>query len=469
MKRVIAFLLILTIPVGLILGAHKAVDALRDDVTVQAETLWGDPALAEGLELELLTTCGNHMYWTTSYTAGETETDTEFFFTQDYHGMDEWNYSPGSFNFYITSGMGMSTSGGRGFELGDIPLGRLASAVAEKTEPGQTHTELLNLADYVDVYPMEYWSSIVTGRFVLDEQYDSVSGVEEIDQESGGYKTWMELFQFPVETGAKMEVTVGKTYDGAVVDLEFHLIDGPEASFISVVAEDGMYFAPVFRRFDGTPIETGRFPQGYGIYYIPMTYADGIDPALVEEGELCAAKWDFENLKLVYPLNPGDDVAAMSLSEDGTVLHLIFRQENVYRYCAMDAATGEVLRQTEILTASAEERYCDYAIFEEEELLFLSCGVDYALVDISADCGVEFTLTKPEGMEMLPLPERILYREGKLCMTAKDWYGGSQGFALAVLSRDGVGYYGIYSTNLHETEQGYGSSYVNLEKVEFAQ
>ena len=77
MKRVIAFLLILTIPVGLILGAHKAVDALQDDVTVQAETLWGDPALAEGLELDLLTTCGNHMYWITSCTAGETETDTE--------------------------------------------------------------------------------------------------------------------------------------------------------------------------------------------------------------------------------------------------------------------------------------------------------------------------------------------------------------------------------------------------------
>ena len=101
MRRALIFLLILTIPIGFLLGAHRSIDALQDDVEVGEEYIYGDPGRLAGVSVQLLTTCGDHMWWDTGYTAGEPGvTQTQFHFTQNYHERNEIAFEQEDFAFF---------------------------------------------------------------------------------------------------------------------------------------------------------------------------------------------------------------------------------------------------------------------------------------------------------------------------------------------------------------------------------
>ena len=79
MKRILAFVILLTLPLGFLIGAHKAVGGLQDDVTVTPTHVYGDPERVAGVSFRTLTTCGNHMWWYTDHTPGDPGvTETEF-------------------------------------------------------------------------------------------------------------------------------------------------------------------------------------------------------------------------------------------------------------------------------------------------------------------------------------------------------------------------------------------------------
>lgn len=465
MRRVLIFLLILTIPLGFLLGAHRTIDPLQDDVEITRQIHHGDPARVEGIKVRLLTTCGEHMYWLTDYTAGEPGVaETAFHFTQDNHGMHENVYAWREFSFYTTSGAGMSTSGGQGFDLEGSALAKLARVVAENTPAGQTRTETVVMADYVDVFPMEYRAAIFTERYVIEEWYDTMDIYGGESESAGSYDKWMELFRFPVRPEDKMEITVEKDYDGAVCGLNFNLIDGPDVGFATGIKKDGMYFAPVFQTWEGEPIETGAFPGGYGLYYIPFKPADGIDIARVEEDEQILGTFDFDNLELIYPMEPADDVVALELNEEENILHMLTREEGVYRYSALDLTARRIIHQVDILEATEGDRDCSYRFFQEQALLFVRHGNKAALVNISDQPRLEFAADWPQEV-FIPLPESIDYRDGVLYMAALDWGVGGQNFYLAALDGNGLGYYGTYTSNLHQDDLAYGRYYVSLDEV----
>ena len=64
MKRMSVLVLVLALlSAGVLTGASVAVQRQGSHVTVEAETLAGDPSAAEGLELSLPVYCQNAMLW----------------------------------------------------------------------------------------------------------------------------------------------------------------------------------------------------------------------------------------------------------------------------------------------------------------------------------------------------------------------------------------------------------------------
>ena len=77
MKKVIAFLLVLTLALGGIFFAHVTVTASQDDLLIYPIAQTGDPAVLDGLSAGITFNCGKHLFWRSTYAFGG-ETETEF-------------------------------------------------------------------------------------------------------------------------------------------------------------------------------------------------------------------------------------------------------------------------------------------------------------------------------------------------------------------------------------------------------
>ena len=77
MKKIIVFLLILTLFLGGIGFAHAAVTANQEALLIFPTLEVGDPAALEGLTASMTITCGPHLRWQTDYPFGG-EAVTEF-------------------------------------------------------------------------------------------------------------------------------------------------------------------------------------------------------------------------------------------------------------------------------------------------------------------------------------------------------------------------------------------------------
>ena len=467
MKRILAFVILLTLPLGFLIGAHKAVGGLQDDVTVTPAHVYGDPERVAGVTFRTLTTCGNHMWWYTDHTPGDPGvTETEFHFSQKGHGFFDLETDWQDFNLTTNNGMGMSTSGGDGLEFADEGMGILLNAVAEKTLPGETREETMVLSDYFEYYPLEYTVNLRTEDYFLDEMYDPIRHAassqgpwEEMGEKS--YRQWNEYFRFPVQPGDTVNVIVGKDDRGAVMEIGLHT-DGNEngvhIGFTAIAAENGMYFAPVFQRWNsGEVIESGEYVYGYGLYYIPLKPAEGI------HGDRPAMTFDFEGLELVHSLAPTDRLIAMEESADGMGLHLLTMEDGIYIYSLLDISGRELLDRTEILQTDADARW---AFYPEQELLYLMAGDKAALVTTGEKSRVEFTAAWPEEVQWV-VPTRVRYTGGVLYGTSLEWHEQARGVCLMALDEKGLGYLGYYISNLNGS--GYNSSWVNLEEGEFAE
>ena len=171
MRRFLIFLLVLTLPIGLLTGGHKALSALQDQVYLTETVDYGDKAAAAGLELRLVSRCGSCMTWTTSHICGDPgQTQTQFEFAPEDYTSDTEYIPRGSFSLYTHTGMGASSSGGKGFQFGDTGIDKVLAAVAARAPAnGETYREEVDLKDYLDFYPLSYEAAIFAGDKAIDE------------------------------------------------------------------------------------------------------------------------------------------------------------------------------------------------------------------------------------------------------------------------------------------------------------
>jgi hypothetical protein len=70
-KSLILLLLLTVLSVGTVVLAHSRVNETADAVAIDETVLYGDKAMAEGIEIESRAVCADHMFWDVSYTVGE--------------------------------------------------------------------------------------------------------------------------------------------------------------------------------------------------------------------------------------------------------------------------------------------------------------------------------------------------------------------------------------------------------------
>lgn len=446
MKRFLIFLLALTLPIGLLSGTHKAIGAMGDDLVMHAVTEFGDPACIEGLQLQLVTECGQNMRWTTDYTAGDPEgIRTEFAFSQT--GWDTpYQASRGYFSLFSQVGVGASTSGGDGFEFGDQGMDKVLSAVAAQAPAnGQEYRVQVDLKDYLQEYPLHYEARIFRGDKGIDEFYDGMGDRDEPGT-AGAYRSWVSHFRFPVEEGSMVEVAVTKYPDGSIRDYNFNTLSGTQVSFVAEPAREGLYFAPVFTDGDGKVLTTGRYPEGNGVYYLPYIYSD--ESQLIRGADTYYhSTFDFSSLKRIYPMSDNSCALGFCAQEERDLLHLLTWEEGTFYYASVRLSDGAQLHRIPVMPCDSAALSFQY--YPQQQLLIVKTQEQLALVSIGEAPAVELVARLPKELYMR-LPETVLYQDGALYMAVMEWLDEGRGFRVTQCSADGLGFSGWFCTNLND-------------------
>lgn len=434
MRRTIAFLLFLTLPIALLGWTHGELTRLEDDVEFTVTHIVGDPDAMDGHTVAVESWCGSHMQWLTDYTPGSgdhTETAFSFIQKQNNGGIPQWD----DFDLFLSMGVSMSTNGS--FETSDEGVAAMIRAVADQTPPGEEKTMTLRMEDYLEYYELSYVVNIQTDNHSISQAYDwhkllQASGNEGVDY----YTLWAERFKFPVIPGQEVVISVSKDAGGNINDLEYNFSQCPTVSFPYYVAEDGMYFSPVFRGFEDELLTTGEYAMGYGIYYIPFRAVENVMRA--DGGKTVPISvFDFENLELVYALEPAGEV--LTMEENGGQLHILMEEAGQIVYNRLDLSTGEFAARLEL---GADFSYNDQ-LFLEQELLLLNGEDSMMLVNLAGEPKVEFVIAVPEEADTNGY-EDIRYEDGKLYLLASGWTDDGDCFILAMCDADGMHYYGKY-------------------------
>lgn len=466
MKRCLIFILLLALCLGFLTGAYQTISGYGDDVTVTPEHVYGDPARVAGVVTELETQCDNHLLWATRHTAGDPGiTETEFIFSQDNVNEFEWDWND-EFNFYISGGFGMSTSGGS-IDVGSRGWGKVIRELAKDVPNGESLEKEILLEDYFEYYPMDYHVFIQTPMYYIDEYQDSTQA---LSYDSGSFDRWNQDFKFPVVPGDKGYVTLTKSQSGGIVEISVQIYDIGEAGFTTSIWDEGMYFVPGFRDYEGNPLTTGEYALGYGLYHIPFKVDGSVE--LHSETTQYAGVFDHDNMELIYPLDNDDLMVAMEADDQG-VLHMILREDGLYRYCALDIESRTITHRIDLMEAG-EELWCSYKFFLDQGLVYLHYEDQVALLEVGGEPSLEFLIEIPNGIS-LNLPDSVSYRDGTLYAAALDWVVRNEGepdetwergYYLAALDARGLGYFGYYFSSLKDNGHTYSYVWQNEVKIQ---
>lgn len=317
-----AILLLALLSAGLLAGSNLAILDTGDQVTIQQEVLAGDPAAADGLELTLPLTCGNQLFWTTTFPATHPEEASTVFdrtLSKDYR-IEPWDQQP----------LSVETAQDQLYQQAqDAALANQGSAFT------------FWVRDYFNSWPLQ-----VTADGQEYTAYDP-SGEDSLSQLFQSY------FSIPVFPDARLIVTVHDlngdgTSDDTYYDDEIGI---PRLDSFSAPCGDSILFvltntASAFVRdevgnYQKTPLalDGSQIPGGWGIYrYTPNEdYTGG-------------------TLETLWSLPEGSEILEFWGMEDETDFFLLTREEGQLRLWVFDG-NGNLRQSLDLLPFSNEESY----------------------------------------------------------------------------------------------------------------
>lgn len=324
MKKCLWLLTILILAALLSLPfAFLKVDSQRESVVITEEVIAGDPKAAEGVTVEFLTHWHALALWDTKYTIGTGETVTEFDFEGD--GV----YWPGresayfDFNIPVNFGtavaMGDGANATRDVDLESMWLPEVLKDVASRTEAGNSHTEIVTLADYYKYYPLEL--------SVRSEAHD-------MSFYSNGVDYFSDFFHVEVQVDEKIEVTITKNPNGYVtaVDCNGHMEEGLSIDTAYAFGEEACFFTYVCTDWEtGERVAAG---ENTGIFYAPyveenrlFTIPGHVVKACDIPSDIVPAEmlWDEERGELYLAAKADGEYRLYIYSVDGT--NVVLEQE----------------------------------------------------------------------------------------------------------------------------------------------
>lgn len=311
-KPLAAFCLVFALLAGFF--GYTVVEALdaQDAVSFTVEQQIGDPAAAQGFQLNIPTVQNYDMAWDTTLTLGSTPT-----WSTDYR------YDPGNISWYTPQNSSPMLS----IAVGDTSMFYISGDDWSTNVIGQAYREIIEdvssrapakgsysetvvLSDYLDYYP------VILSDIPLPDSYSS------------GWETWdlTQALRIPVGQGDTIQVDLELDQNFVISSIYLSTPQAPSL-YSEAILSNGYYyvlFSP--EQQDGTPV-SGASP--YGLYRIP---ASG--------GQALAA----QNCTLCYQTSGKPQHLALS---DGGY-HLLLMEnlaENNYQFLLLDTLTYQPLQE----------------------------------------------------------------------------------------------------------------------------
>ena len=399
MKRIAAaFTALFVLASCLMAGGSIYMHAHRNDLEITGEVLYGERAMASGVEVRQSVLIDGHPNWEVSYSPAAASHVTRA----------DWSLpelrrtaaQPPAISIgSMTSGLTISYDSGRSVVwLYDIPVVQeIADGIAASAAGGGEYATELLLNDYTDCLPIvaRVDSDIDIGR------EEAAAGIDLSD-----------VFPLPMPYDLPCRVTYSSTdASGSMGTAEFRLLEYPyDIDGSSVLAADGnLYLAFTAHGADGDLLDGSSLPGGsWGVWRIPceVTGSDSGERWWAGRVRLSA---DLDAVELVSPIGTGVDAVKLCLSYDGTKLLLLTAESGTLYLTVIDTATGENLQR---LALAQEEELCPdggLAQAVQRFVQYSSAGSEVLLTEgralVLAGQGGEYSLAMSADLTALPVPE----------------------------------------------------------------
>ena len=348
-KSLIILEILLMLSLGILVSAVTTVDAQHERITITEETLFGDPAAAEGLQISTHVHDQHRLFWDTTYDAGPDPRPETVFTYHDQRIYEQWE-SVGSFSLqpsHLNSGFSgivdLEAEMQHQQEFSDSPVLWLpVKDVADRTKANEERVEQIRLSDYYDWFPMGYL-------------FDPQSGTRYYDDENNLLQFFEKNFPIPVPEDLELTVTVSKDEAGRIYNVDYYETKGMMLNTYSnaVVLEDGVFFG-MFGEADFS-----HFAQGYGLYYMPVEKDETITTLNTRTRELIPKVYLKQQCENIYPMNPADcEEGSLYLSADGQQVYAFTKEQGQVRLTVIDSHTRQILQQIDTGNAHTPMVWC---------------------------------------------------------------------------------------------------------------
>ncbi len=387
MKRVVIFVLVAALALGGICLAHGVIWAQQDDVRIYPNFQWGDASVLRDRMAHMSYDLGQHLRWDCTYDFDGDTTQTVFSYSHE--GNLERVVNPVEFRVDMTLNFGASISQWTGY-LSQTAYGDMVREVAKETPDGESRSMELNMSEYAEYYLYELWIDYSDSErccWISDGSHEWLSGPAEKNRDPFAL-AFNELFRFPVQEDEVVLVTAGREPNGQITSYGFSSQSGTKLYFDGTVTAEGLYFIPIFRDAEQSPLEY-ESPMGHGLYFAPWKHREGEYRQWDGGKTIPMVEPDLSKLELRRAL-PLETIHHVSVDEELGRLWLLTENDGTLHMTILELQTGQVVAAVEVLPASQNQRYV-YFVKEEDKLLVASAE-QLALLDAANG---EVLLTAP--------------------------------------------------------------------------
>ena len=436
MYLTVILLILTSVGVGVAAGV---VSRQHDQVVITQSLEEGDPAVLDGLTVQLATACEN-LLWETTYLPGVSpKIKTEFSFLDDEYAMSHNNGDTRINHIYLRD----YTTGLLHYdeeEENPVGLSKAYQELAAVTLAGEEKERVIRLKDYMDYRNFDITVVVPTDEFSWRFNWKDIRPFEQ-----QVYDDFHAFFKIPVLEDETFSISLERDSKGNVWHLGGGTTQSDRFDFMAqdqyqCVTDKAVYFTFWNRTVKGNIVDTSQIPGGYGIYRLPFT-AD-FDPE-TETGILT------DQLEMVYSIDPQHLVFGLGCSLDKSKLLLHTCEEGEYVLTVLDSDTLEVLQRIPY-SPQADDWYLWQD--EEQDIFLITLGwEEYALFALGEDglYHLEF-LCEAGNFTLLDAECDMAYDGQRLVLGKTDGYDIAHECSLRfeVYDKNGPIYYGEYQNSL---------------------
>lgn len=419
-------LAVFSLPAALILA-----DSGKEKILISEEILSGNPAEAEGIVLRIPSHWGRQLLWDTEYNIGEGMTESRFTFSSPqvvWKGPEAGVYA--GIGFQMNGDFSETYAPGSTSSDWEYGYDEMINSVAERTESGEKHTEILRFGDYSSNYPLIF---VVEGANVSYE---------------GDYRNGCDYLRdfFHIQTAEdSAEVTVERNGQGDIINASVRHLNRDEDVVILNAAADGgegIYFVYCLRNANTN--DYADRGQNRGIFYFPY-----------EKQESGFRKVDMTQVRKLQDF-PGEIIPLEILADDeGEFLFLVAEDEEgcslfVYR---LEGELPILIQQVPVKTGHSS--FCKMSLEAGGILLTWNDNSFSFVAEENGQYRQWCSGTFPESSNPFPREQVCIFDGVRLTLAAyENWYGLN--VLLAVYDEQAQTYSGRYVHSGNEdTDAGY--------------